>query len=47
MGDLRSRCASVLANGMAKTLEWRNGLGGCVVEEPRRGDGVALYQRRA
>ena len=26
MGDLR--CASVLANGMAKTLEWRNGLGG-------------------
>ena len=26
MGDLR--CASVLASGMAKTLEWRNGLGG-------------------
>ena len=25
MGDLR--CASVLASGMAKTLEWRNGLG--------------------
>ena len=25
MGDLR--CASVLANRMAKTLEWRNGFG--------------------
>ena len=45
MGELR--CVLVLASGMAKTLEWRNGLGGCVVEELRRGDGVVLYRRRA